>query len=217
MSVTPPNRSPFWIVPTLCVGAWLVAIAGLLTNTGAPREAVPDRDGSQRVIPITASPTLDSQLRRVGAARTTIREPYFIGRLYAVNSEFDPLIREISYAHDVDAALVKAVVHAESAFVSEATSLDGARGLMQLMPGTASRYAVQDLDDPHQNLRAGVRHLKYLLEQFDGDESLAVAAYNAGEYAVKRFDGIPPYTETLVYVGKVLGLRSLYATNTEMH
>lgn len=112
-------------------------------------------------------------------------------------------IRRIAQAHSVDEALVRAVIHAESAFNPNALSSAGAQGLMQLMPGTARQYGVSDAWDPIQNIQGGVRYLRFLLDFFDGDTQLATAGYNAGENAVLRFSGIPPYAETQVYVQRV--------------
>jgi soluble lytic murein transglycosylase-like protein len=118
-----------------------------------------------------------------------------------------PLIANAAREHRVDAALLQAMVTVESAFATRAVSSKGAMGLMQLMPDTASRYGVTDLFDPAQNLDAGARHLRYLLERYHCDLTLALAAYNAGEGAVKRHgNAIPPYRETVAYVPKVLRL-----------
>jgi soluble lytic murein transglycosylase-like protein len=119
---------------------------------------------------------------------------------------FTPLIREIAERHQLQPALIHAVVQAESAYDPKALSKKGARGLMQLMPATAARYAVSDTWNPKQNLEGGVRYLKDLLAMFKNDLTLAIAAYNAGENAVKRAGNkVPPYAETQRYVRKVLG------------
>ncbi len=123
---------------------------------------------------------------------------------------YDDLIARLARSHAVDAALVKAVMHAESGFNPHATSRKGASGLMQLMPATAARFGVRDIYDPKQNVRGGVRYLKYLLARFGNDHRLVVAAYNAGENAVKRYGGVPPYPETRAYVRKVLHLKTHY-------
>jgi len=125
-------------------------------------------------------------------------------------SAIEDMIEQIAGSHDVDTGLVKAVVQAESAFDPSAKSHRGAAGLMQLMPCTAARYGVHDPADPGENIRAGVRHLKYLLQLFENDTTLALAAYNAGETAVRRYQGIPPYRETQAYVTKVLTLQRTY-------
>jgi len=113
-------------------------------------------------------------------------------------------IREISLQHDVDPVLVQAVVRVESAFNPSAVSRKGAGGLMQLMPGTASALGVLNRFDPRENIRGGVRHLRYLLDHYRGNVAMAVAAYNAGEGAVDFHRGIPPYPETEQYVQRVL-------------
>lgn len=125
-------------------------------------------------------------------------------------SAYDKLIRKTAKKHRVDRALVKAIIHAESAFNPYATSNKGARGLMQLLPSTAAMYGVSDLYDPAQNIKAGVKHLKYLLKKYRNNSRLAVAAYNAGETAVKRHRGIPPYKETRIYVSRVLRYKRRY-------
>lgn len=122
---------------------------------------------------------------------------------------------EISTAaalNDVDESMVRAIIHAESAFHPEALSHAGAQGLMQLMPGTAGMYGVNNAFDPSQNIAAGVKHLRMLLDMFDGDFELAAAGYNAGENAVLRYSGIPPYAETQVYVERVGVLQRRYAS-----
>ena len=106
--------------------------------------------------------------------------------------------------HGIDPELVLAVVGVESAFKPEAVSPKGAQGLMQLMPGTAASLGVEDALDPEQNLDGGVRHLGSLLALYDGDLTRALAAYNAGEGAVARHGGIPPFRETREYVRRVL-------------
>jgi soluble lytic murein transglycosylase-like protein len=116
--------------------------------------------------------------------------------------QFDGLIEEHASAHDVNPALVRAVIQAESAFNPRARSHKGAMGLMQLMPATAAEFSVLDPYDPRENIRAGVAYLKQLLVKY-ADESLALAAYNAGPAAVARYGRIPPYRETREYVDKI--------------
>src|SRR6185436_9499502 len=113
-------------------------------------------------------------------------------------------IREIALQHDIDPVLVQAGVRVESAFNPSAVSRKGAGGLMQLMPRTASALGVLDRFDPRENIRGGVRHLRYLLDRYQGNVAMAVAAYNAGEGAVDSHHGIPPYPETELYVQRVL-------------
>ncbi len=113
-------------------------------------------------------------------------------------------IERLSAQHGVDARLVHAIVRVESGYRPDALSRRGAMGLMQLMPGTANRFGVVNPYDPLANLDGGIRYLKFLLGQFE--LPLAVAAYNAGESAVARFQGIPPFAETRAYVRQVLAL-----------
>ncbi len=110
----------------------------------------------------------------------------------------------------VDIALLRAVIHAESAFNPMAVSNKGAQGLMQLMPGTAGDLGVGDAFDAAQNIDGGARYLAQLLKDFNGDVKLAAAAYNAGEAAVQKYGGVPPYDETQVYVQRVQQLRDRY-------
>jgi len=120
-----------------------------------------------------------------------------------VQGEYADLINGIAVQEGVDPDLVKAIIKVESNFNQFAISRKGARGLMQLMPGTAGRYAVSNSFDAEANIRGGVRYLRSLQDQF-GNLSLALASYNAGENTVLRYRGIPPYPETKQYVKRVL-------------
>jgi len=115
-----------------------------------------------------------------------------------------PLIRNVSHAVGVDPALVAAVIDVESGFNLRAVSPAGARGLMQLMPATAQGLGVSDVYDPVQNVAAGTLYLGQMLQQFSGNLSYALAAYNAGEANVRSYGGIPPFAETQAYVPRVL-------------
>lgn len=112
-------------------------------------------------------------------------------------------VKQLATKYQIDPALVRAVIHAESAFKLNALSNKGAQGLMQLMPGTAKDMGVINAFDARQNIEGGVKYLAWLLESFNGDIKLATAAYNAGPGAVKRYKGVPPYAETEVYVERV--------------
>jgi len=124
--------------------------------------------------------------------------------------EFEPLIAQSAAEYGVDTALVKAVIHAESSYNPQAVSSKGARGLMQLMPKTAQELKVNDSFNPGENIRGGVRYLRFLLDTFKGDVTLAVAAYNAGLNRVAQYGGVPPYEETRNYVSRVLSLQRSY-------
>jgi soluble lytic murein transglycosylase-like protein len=119
-------------------------------------------------------------------------------------------INTAALKYDIDPAFVRAVIHAESHFNPQAVSKQGAQGLMQLMPATAKELGVRNSLSAQQNIKGGVRHLARLLKKYKGDNKLASAAYNAGEGAVKRYGGIPPYKETQVYVERVGILHQRY-------
>ena len=118
-------------------------------------------------------------------------------------SEYDAFIDVVARENGLAPELVKAVAHAESGFDPDAVSPKGAQGIMQLMPATARRYGVRNAFDPLENLRAGAMHLRDLLDEFDGNVKLALAAYNAGSGAVRRHGGVPAYRETQEYVRKI--------------
>jgi Transglycosylase SLT domain len=118
-------------------------------------------------------------------------------------SKYDRVIVEAAKKFDVDAALVSAVIKAESDFNPREISNKGARGLMQLMPATALRFGVTDSFDPVANVYAGTRYLRWLLQTFNGNADLAVAAYNAGEGNVWKYNGVPPFRETVNYISRI--------------
>ena len=140
---------------------------------------------------------------RIAAKKLRYSKPKHVNR-------WDDLITELARRHKVDVALVKAVIHTESYFDYRATSHAGAEGLMQLMPQTAARYGVQDIQNPYENLDAGIQYLRDLLNKYHWNLRYALAAYNAGEKAVYYYNGVPPYKETREYVRKVLAYREYY-------
>lgn len=125
--------------------------------------------------------------------------------LYESNErQYEPVIQKVAKQEDLDPDLLRSLVSVESNFDPVAISPKGAMGLTQLMPETAKSLGVDNVFHPEQNLEAGARHLRALLEKYDGDVMLALAAYNAGEKAVEAYQGVPPYPETEAYVREVL-------------
>ncbi|MCL2168971.1 MAG: lytic transglycosylase domain-containing protein [Defluviitaleaceae bacterium] len=127
-----------------------------------------------------------------------------------INSEIDAAVTAASIAHGVDANLIRAIIRAESSYNPNAISHAGAMGLMQLMPATAASLGVTDPFNIMQNVNAGTAYIASLLERFEGNVELALAAYNAGWPRVQQHGGIPPFAETQVYVPRVLGFREEY-------
>lgn len=184
--MTRPERMGFLLAVALAVGASGAHADELLyyiedgkvvfTNTPSRRD-------------VKAVPRSGWEARRGGAPLPSTRYDGFIDRVARENG--------------LDPSLVKAVALVESGFNPSAVSSKGARGLMQLMPATARRYGVRNVHDPYENLRAGTEHLRDLLDEFDGNVTLALAAYNAGSGAVRRSGGVPNYRETRDYVRKI--------------
>lgn len=168
---------------------------GVLRFTDTP----PDRGQRAEVFTAKGSGGSFTRVRSSGK-----RRPSYSHELYneAINAAADE--------HQVDPALIKAVIHAESAFNPFAVSPKGAKGLMQLMPATARMLGLRNPFSPSSNIRAGTRYLAQLLKRFP-NEAHAIAAYNAGEVPVTRYNGVPPYAETRAYVRRVLALKKQYS------
>jgi hypothetical protein len=142
-------------------------------------------------------------ISNIGAAKH-LSDYTWLSRQRDRRSKYDKIIERHSDRYGVDPVLVRAVIQTESDFNPRCVSSKGARGLMQLMPETAKRYGVQRIFDPEENIRGGIRYLADLLEMFPRDLPRVLAAYNAGENAVLRYAGIPPYEETMTYVKRTL-------------
>lgn len=146
-------------------------------------------DGTRRVVNVPAAGVGTIEIPAAAAERRTV---------------LWPTVEDAARTHGLDPRLVDLVIRMESGYNPRAVSAKGARGVMQLMPETASLYGVRNAFDPLQNIRAGVRYLRDLLQRFNSDLSLALAAYNAGPNAVERHGGVPPYHETRDYVKAIL-------------
>lgn len=151
-----------------------------------------------------ARPTSKTAYRNVFVEEMTRINDAIRKEFFNASMPFGDIIHEKAEKYDVDPLLVAAVIEQESKFRHNAKSQVGARGLMQLMPKTGRWMGARDLYDPEQNVDAGVRYIKYLQSRFDGNLNKTIAAYNAGEGNVRRYNGIPPFRETQQYVKKVL-------------
>jgi soluble lytic murein transglycosylase-like protein len=134
------------------------------------------------------------------------------GKISLNTNAYASEIHAAAQEYGVEEAIVRAIIHAESAYRPNAVSRAGARGLMQLIPATASRFGVGDVFDPAQNIKGGVKYLAFLLKRYNSNLSLAAAGYNAGEGAVDKYGGVPPYAETQRYVQRVGQLADRYRT-----
>ncbi|MBP1752714.1 MAG: lytic transglycosylase [Geobacteraceae bacterium] len=194
----------------------LLFFASLLFVPG--HQAVADiykYEDAEGVVHFTDAPTdrrykiFMRDLKKEKKLRTTFRLSGFARN----PGDFDPIINSLASEYGVDKSLVKAVIHAESGYNPNAVSPKGAAGLMQLMPKTAKDLRVSNSFDPRENIRGGIRYLRFLLDTFRGDVTLALAAYNAGLAKVSKFGGVPPYEETRTYVARVLSYQKTYQNN----
>jgi soluble lytic murein transglycosylase-like protein len=130
--------------------------------------------------------------------------PAGVSRSQELKEQYDPIIQACARQFNVPADLIHSIIRAESAYDCRAVSPKGAAGLMQLMPETAAQYGVADRFDPSDNIKGGVKFLKDLIKLFNGRTAEVVAAYNAGQEALKKYRGIPPYAETREYIRRVM-------------
>jgi soluble lytic murein transglycosylase-like protein len=159
-----------------------------------------------------------SAFSKIANSRSLIEEYDYANMGYRLSSNgsrdverlLHPIVIQTASRHQIDPALVKAIIMAESGFNTRAISKRGAKGLMQLMPATAQALGVEDIFNPKQNISGGVRYFKQLVTQFDGDVELALAAYNAGSRNVMHYQGIPPFKATQYYIKKVFKYYRIY-------
>ena len=183
-----------------------MAVAALTAGARPARADVYTRINSKGVVEATNVPASPQDFKLTYRSKGTLVHSAGFRMGAWSNTEFAAHIDAAVALHGVSRDLVLAIIQVESAFDNLAVSTAGARGLMQLMPATARRFGVTDSFDARQNVFAGTRYLRILLDTYGGDVSLAAAAYNAGEGAVARYNGIPPFPETRNYVRKVNAL-----------
>ncbi len=169
--------------------AFVLGVLFVATAASADVRLTVKRDGTKVI-------TNDSPVRG--------RTMDWLAKKHDRRSKYDPIIERYAEKYRIDATLVRAVIQVESDFNAACVSHKGARGLMQLMPATAKRFGVKSIHDPEENIHGGVRYLAYLTGLFRDDLPRALAAYNAGENAVLKHGGIPPYSETQTYVKRAM-------------
>ncbi|MCD4715630.1 MAG: lytic transglycosylase domain-containing protein [Desulfobacterales bacterium] len=180
---------------------WLFIVSMILVLAGPP--LYEGRNSTHTVV--------EQPLICEAGALTPLPEKDFIkGLEQKPEQRFHPIILKAANRFQVDPALVKAIIMAESGYDPRAISKVGAKGLMQLMPATAEELGVEDIFNPKHNINAGVGYFKKLLNRFDGDIKLALAAYNAGTGKVRQYQGIPPFKATRYYIKKVFEYYQIY-------
>jgi hypothetical protein len=244
LSGSSPSKSPPTVTATSSApasaaasgAATLPATAGVVFNTSASATPPPGPAGGSRVLRGAVyrferdGVTHYTNVKPRGATASQLLFSYVescyacgllpgvdFGRVSLNTSAYSSEIRTASSEFGVEEAIVRAIIHAESAYRPNAISHAGAQGLMQLIPATASRFGVADPFDPSQNIRGGVRYLAWLMKRYSSNLTLVAAAYNAGEGAVDRNGGVPPYSETQRYVQRVGQLADRYRSALATH
>jgi len=190
----------------MAIASWLLGLLILLAGL-SDADTISRQHGRDGRLYFTNRAAAPSQIREASPAATPRSQRALVM----------PLVYTLARQYDIDAQLVQAIITVESNFNAWAISRAGAQGLMQLMPATAARYGVTDVFDPKANVEGGMRFLKDLWHRFQGDVHRVLAAYNAGEGAVKQYRGIPPYPETQRYVARVLALYNTYGTSSPIY
>jgi len=188
---------------------WIVFTAGVIAIMLIP-SIYHERQTMVDFFVPAATDTVSSSRVTGNISQETISASDVIKNTITVKDRYHNIVAEASERYGVESCLVKAVIMAESSYNPRAVSRRGARGLMQLMPRTAESLGVENIFDPVSNINAGVKYLKKLLDYFDNDAVLALAAYNAGITKVRKYDGVPPFRATRAYIDKVFRYRDHY-------
>ncbi len=190
------------------IGITIMVCSGTYSHAGDIYKYV-DENG---VLHFTDTPVSGHKMElfikeRIGSRNSYNREDY---RSYYTSDEFNDIIEEAASANDVSSSLIKAMIKVESNFNPNAVSPKGAKGLMQIMPGTMRDLNIDNPFNPYENIMGGSRYISGLLRRFNNELSLALAAYNAGPGMVEKYNNIPPFEETIGYVQKVLHFHRMY-------
>ena len=200
--------------PSMNLALWLTVVAIVM---GAVMSSISEEPKTALVAakePEMCQPVISASLQK----KLLPAKPDQIPPVISWNSAehlFQPIVLKAANRYNVDPAMVMAIIMAESSYNPKAISKKGAKGLMQLMPTTARSLGVKDSFNPEHNINAGVRYFKKLLNQFDGDVELALAAYNAGSRKVREYRGIPPFRATRFYIKKVIKYYQYYKTQMD--
>jgi soluble lytic murein transglycosylase-like protein len=181
-------------------------ITPIITKTAEKNKKLVKKTASvsQRNMNVQDGLGLKSNVQLTSFSRIAMSSGRTMGAFTTGDDIIDSYITDSSIRYGIDPLLIYAQMHQESSFKLKATSYKGARGLMQLMPGTAIRFGVTDIYNPKQNIEGGIKYMRWLLDKFGGDVALALAGYNAGEGAVMKYGNqIPPYRETQEYVRRI--------------
>jgi len=185
----------------------LGVLAGSCSIASAHRDDIYAYTDERAVPHLSNLPNHDSRYRLIHGGGSTARLPASRPANPQTVARYAPLVREAARRHNVEEALLHAVIRVESGYNPAALSVKGAAGMMQLLPATGLRYGARNLYDPGQNIQAGAHYLRDLLDIFEGNVPLALAAYNAGEMAVRQAGNrVPRFPETVAYVAKVVAL-----------
>jgi soluble lytic murein transglycosylase-like protein len=195
----------------------LIAIPGITGTISCHQHMLTDVEPFPEPPPAVPVVTASTNLSQTAFMANTVIKPVKAdtpvqrnSKIHRLSQSYNPIIHKAADAFEIDPALIKAVIMAESRYNPKAVSKRGAKGLMQLMPATAKSLGVNNSFDPEDNIFGGSRYLKTLIDKFNGDIKLALAAYNAGSRHVKKYGGIPPFKQTRQYIHKVFKYHQQY-------